>query len=82
MLSVSVPVPDWYFQRDYHALALLFRQLREELGWSQAQTGQRLGVTERTYGRWENGHECQLAALELLERIVADVRRERSKKRA
>ena len=30
-------------------------QLRKEAGWTQAQLGDRVGVTNKTVSRWENG---------------------------
>lgn len=31
-------------------------QLRKEAGWTQAQLGEKLGVTNKTVSRWENGN--------------------------
>lgn len=31
-------------------------QLRKEAGWTQAQLGDRVGVTNKTVSRWENGN--------------------------
>lgn len=30
--------------------------LRQEAGWTQEQLGEKLGVTNKTVSRWENGH--------------------------
>ncbi len=74
----EVPVPDWMNKRDIKAEAAKLRQLRTELGWSQEQTAARVGVRLRAYARWEaGGSRCQLSALEVLERLVADARQEK-----
>ncbi len=48
-------------------IAARMRQRREELGISQDEAGHRLGVTLRTYARWERGEShgylTQLAAV-------------------
>lgn len=75
MLSSTMPVASWMDKRDPEAEAKLLREIREQLGWSQEQTARRVGVTTRTYARWESGEGCQLAALELLERIRAEVKK-------
>lgn len=72
ILSV-MPVTAWMGARDHAAEAALLKKLRSELGWNQEDTARRVGVRMRAYARWESGKgRCQLAALELLERIVQE----------
>jgi len=68
-----VPVSDWFDKRDPKAEAVKLKELRDALGLTQAQIARRLGIEPKTYSNWENARtRCQLAALELMERIVAE----------
>ena len=40
---------------DQKRIGQFIAQLRQEKGLTQAQLGQRLGVTNKTVSRWENG---------------------------
>gem|GEM_PF-2887494 len=76
-MPAVMPVTEWLDNRNPPAEAALFLKLRKALGWSRPKLARRLGVDQGTLGRWERGdipegRGTHLAALELLERIVAD----------
>ena len=41
---------------DQVKLGAFVAQLRRERGWTQEELGERLGVTNKTVSRWENGN--------------------------
>ncbi len=41
---------------DVKKIGVFLAELRKEKGWTQEQVGQRLGVTNKTVSRWENGN--------------------------
>lgn len=41
---------------DLKAIGLFLAQQRKERGWTQEQLGERIGVTNKTVSRWENGN--------------------------
>ena len=41
---------------DVQKIGLFLGQLRKERGWTQEQAGQKLGVSNKTVSRWENGN--------------------------
>ncbi|MCR4411864.1 MAG: type II toxin-antitoxin system MqsA family antitoxin [Thermoguttaceae bacterium] len=58
----------------YHRLGLLtpeeIRRVREKTGLSAVDMSHLLGVGEKTYTRWENGHSLQTKASDTLIRLV------------
>lgn len=74
-MFAAMPIPPSGFpprERDPKAEALELRRLREALGWSQETTSRMLGVSTKTYARWEAGEQCQWSALELLRLWLPD----------
>lgn len=75
MIATVTPAPTTFppFQRDHQAEADELKSLRETLGWTQETTARMLGVSQKTYNRWEKRAEpCQWAALELMRSWVRD----------
>lgn len=48
------------------------RAIRQELGLTQAQLGEAVGVDQSTVSNWENGMPPRGPARKLLENLVAD----------
>jgi transcriptional regulator with XRE-family HTH domain len=46
------------------------KAIRERAGLSQKEMGERLGVGEKTYIRWENGHSIQNKSIDNMIRCI------------